>query len=99
MSEAASGHANIPAQTKETAATANLIGYSLVVLDDLGPLPPALEANLQRFVSGGKSMFVALGPASVAMATIPVEGDPIQAGASFASRASPSARRSPRLEL
>ncbi len=73
-------------QRPETAATANLIAYSLVVLDDLGPLPPALEANLQRFVSSGKSMFVALGPASVAMATIPVEGDPIQAGASFASR-------------
>ena len=72
-------------QKPETAATANLAGYSLVVLDDLGPLPPGLEENLQRYMNPGKSMLVVLGPASVAMAKVPVEGDPIQA-ASYAGR-------------
>jgi hypothetical protein len=73
-------------QRPETAATANLAGYSLVVLDDLGPLPPGLEENLQRYVSPGKSLLVVLGPASVAMPKIPVEGDPILPGTSYAGR-------------
>ncbi len=73
-------------QRPETATTANLVSYSLVVLDDLGPLPPGLEENLQRFVSSGKSMLVILGPASVAVTKIPVEGDTILAGGSFAAR-------------
>lgn len=72
-------------QRPETAATANLAGYALIVLDDLGPLPPGLEENLQRYVNPGKSMLVVLGPASVAMTKVPVEGDPIQA-ANYASR-------------
>ncbi len=72
-------------QRPETAATANLAGYSLIVLDDLGPLPPGLEENLQRYVNPGKSLLVVLGPASVAMAKVPVEGDPIEA-ASYAAR-------------
>jgi hypothetical protein len=73
-------------QRPETAATANLAGYSLIVLDDLGPLPPGLEENLQRYVNPGKSLLVVLGPASVAMSKVPVEGDPIQPGASYAAR-------------
>ncbi len=73
-------------QKPETAATANLAGYALVVLDDLGPLPPGFEENLQRYVTPGKSLLVVLGPASVAMAKVPVEGDPIQPGASYAAR-------------
>src|SRR5579863_7237064 len=73
-------------QRPETAATANLAGYALVVLDDLGPLPPGLEENLQRYVNPGKSLLVVLGPASVAMPKVPVEGDPIQPGASYAAR-------------
>jgi len=73
-------------QRPETAATANLAGYSLIVLDDLGPLPPGLEENLQRYVNPGKSLLVVLGPASVAMPKVPVEGDPIQPGASYAAR-------------
>lgn len=72
-------------QRPETAATASLVGYSLVVLDDLGPLPPGMEENLQRYVTSGKSLLVVLGPASVAMPKVPVEGDPIQA-ANYASR-------------
>lgn len=72
-------------QRPETAATAQLNGYALVVLDDLGPLPPGLEDNLQRYVKAGKSLLVALGPASVAMPKVPVEGDPIQAS-NYASR-------------
>lgn len=72
-------------QRPETAASASLIGYALVVLDDLGPLPPGLEENLQRYVNSGKSLLVVLGPSSVAMAKVPVEGDPIQAS-NYASR-------------
>lgn len=70
----------------EVATTANLAGYSLVVLDDLGPLPPGLEENLAKYVNAGKSMLVILGPASVAMAKVPVEGDAILTGGSYASR-------------
>ncbi len=72
-------------QRPETAATASLAGYAMVVLDDLGQLPPGLEENLQKFVTPGKSIFIVLGPASVAMTKVPVEGDPIQA-ANYASR-------------
>jgi len=72
-------------QRPETATTANLAGYALVVLNDLGPLPPGLEENLQRYVTPGKSLLVVLGPASVAMPKVPVEGDPIQA-TSYAAR-------------
>lgn len=72
-------------QRPETAATASLAGYAMVVLDDLGPLPPGMEENLQKFVNPGKSIFIILGPASVAMTKVPVEGDPIQA-ANYASR-------------
>jgi hypothetical protein len=73
-------------QRPETAATMSLAGYALVVLDDLGPLPPGLEENLQRYVSPGKSLLVVLGPASVEMPKVPVEGDPIQPGSSYAAR-------------
>jgi hypothetical protein len=73
-------------QRPETAATANLAGYALIVLDDLGPLPPGLEENLQRYVNPGKSMLVVLGPASVAMTKVPVEGDPILPASSYAAR-------------
>jgi hypothetical protein len=73
-------------QRPETAATMSLAGYALVVLDDLGPLPPGLEENLQRYVSPGNSLLVVLGPASVAMPKVPVEGDPIQAAPSYAAR-------------
>ncbi len=72
-------------QRPETAATAALAGYSMVVLDDLGPLPAGLEENLQRYVSSGKSLMVILGPFSVAMAKVPVEGDAIRAS-NLASR-------------
>lgn len=72
-------------QRPEVAANAQLAGYAMVVLDDLGPLPPGLEDNLQRYVSGGKSLMVFLGPASVAMQKVPVEGDAIQAS-NYASR-------------
>lgn len=73
-------------QRPEVAATANLNGYSLVVLDDLGPLPSGLEDNLTKYVNSGKSMLVILGPASVATTKVPVEGDPIQTGGSYAAR-------------
>jgi hypothetical protein len=73
-------------QRPETAAAANLAPYSLVVLDDLGPLPPGLEENLQRYVTPGKSLLVVLGPASVEMTKVPVEGDPILPASSYAAR-------------
>ena len=72
-------------QRPETAATAQLSGYAMVVLNDLGPLPSGLEENLQRYVNTGKSLLVVLGPASVAMPKVPVEGDSIQAS-NLASR-------------
>jgi Aerotolerance regulator N-terminal len=73
-------------QRPETAATMSLAGYAMIVLDDLGPLPPGFEENLQRFVTPGKSMLVVLGPASVAMNKVPVEGDTILPATSYAAR-------------
>ncbi|HEY1758734.1 MAG TPA: BatA domain-containing protein [Bryobacteraceae bacterium] len=73
-------------QRPETAATMSLAGYALVVLNNLGPLPPGLEENLERYVNPGKSLLIVLGPASVAMTKVPVEGDPILPASSYAAR-------------
>jgi len=41
----------------EVAATADLTKYAVVVLNDLGSLPSGLEQSLQKYVSGGGSLF------------------------------------------
>ncbi|HEY2843091.1 MAG TPA: BatA domain-containing protein [Bryobacteraceae bacterium] len=69
----------------EVAATANLAGYAVVVLDDVGQLPQGLEASLQKYVSAGGSLLEAIGPGSVALSRAPVLDEAIE-GTRYASR-------------
>ena len=63
----------------EQAAGIALSHYAFVVLSDLSSLAPALEESLRRYVTGGGSVLIALGPASAAMAKVPLIDEPIQA--------------------
>jgi hypothetical protein len=69
----------------EQAANQQLSHYAMVVLSDLGSLPPGFEDSLKKYVSGGGSVLVALGPSSAALAKVPVTDDPIQTS-SYAGR-------------
>jgi hypothetical protein len=69
----------------EQAGNLPLANYALIVLSNLGSLPPGFEDSLKRYVSGGGSMLVILGPASVAMQRVPVLDEPIQ-GSLYAAR-------------
>src|SRR5579862_1874102 len=62
----------------DAAATANLAGVVLVVLSDVGTLPPSLESALDHYVAGGGSVLESLGPASVAMPRAPVLDEAIE---------------------
>ena len=56
-----------------------------MVLSDINAMPAGLENSLRAYVNGGGSLLVALGPASAALAHVPVSGEAIQ-GSSYASR-------------
>jgi len=73
------GGFQVDSQRPEAAAVATLSNFAFVVLSDLGVVPPALEAALQRYVSGGGSVFVVLGPSSALLPRVPVLDEPIQA--------------------
>lgn len=74
-------------QRPEVAAGANLQNYALVVLNDLGTLPGALNASLERYVNGGGGLLIALGPNSAVMPRVPVANLPIDSNARYAARA------------
>ncbi len=57
---------------------ANLSNYAVVVLNDLGTLPSGFEDSLNRYVMGGGSVFVALGPASAQLPRVPVDDEAIE---------------------
>lgn len=65
----------------EQAASQQLSNYAVVVLSDIGSLPGGFEDALKRYVSGGGSVLVALGPASAALPRVPVLDEPIQTSA------------------
>ena len=69
----------------EVAATSDLSKYAVVVLNDLGSMPPGLEQSLQKYVSSGGSLFESIGPGSVALPRAPVLDEAID-GTSYASR-------------
>ena len=69
----------------EVASGATLTNYALVVLSDLGNVPALLDAALQRYVTGGGSVLVALGPAAAVLPRVPVLDEAIQ-NSSYASR-------------
>src|SRR5579872_611657 len=69
----------------EQAASQQLSNYALVILSDLGSIPANLEDALKRYVSGGGSVLIALGPSSAALPRVPVLDEPIQTS-SYAGR-------------
>jgi hypothetical protein len=69
----------------EQAANQQLAHYAMVVLSDLGSMPADLEDALKKYVSGGGSVFIALGPSSAALPRVPVLDESIQAS-SYAGR-------------
>jgi len=70
----------------DVAANSDLSKYAVVVLNDLGSMPPGLDSALQKYVSNGGSLFEALGAASVvAFPRAPVLDEAID-GTSYASR-------------
>jgi hypothetical protein len=69
----------------DVAATADLSKYAVVVLNDIGSLPSGLEQSLEKYVSGGGSLFESIGPGSVALPRAPVLDEAIE-GTSYASR-------------
>lgn len=63
----------------EVASTATLSKYGFIVLSDLGGIPPGFDAALERYVSNGGSVLVALGPAAAVLPRVPVLDEAIQA--------------------
>lgn len=56
----------------QQAANQSLSKYAFVVLSDVSALPSGLEDSLKKYVSGGGSLFIAMGPASARMSRVPV---------------------------
>lgn len=67
------------------AAQADLSRYAMVVLSDLGTVPDRLNSALEEYVTGGGSVFVVLGPNSVALERAPVLDEVIE-GSRYAAR-------------
>ncbi|MBM3761149.1 MAG: polysaccharide deacetylase [Acidobacteria bacterium] len=92
------------------AAAANLSNYAFVVLNDPGVNIKGIETTLRKYVESGGTIWIAAGPQSAAMPTIPVAGF-TSGGSKVASRGTwrffapanvdptfPSLRRTGRLE-
>ena len=56
----------------DQAANLSLSKYAFVILSDVGSFPPTLEDSLKKYVAGGGSLLVALGPSSVVLRHVPV---------------------------
>jgi hypothetical protein len=69
----------------EVAATSDLSKFAVIVLNDLGSLPPGFEQSLQKYVSAGGSLLESIGPGSVALPRAPVLDEAIE-GTRYASR-------------
>ena len=65
-------------QRPESATAANLANYAFVVLNDVASVPASLESSLTRYVTGGGSLLVVLGPASAVLPRVPVLDEAIQ---------------------
>lgn len=64
-------------QRPEVASTTTLNPYAVIVLNDPGILPGGLGDSLQRYVNGGGSLLIALGPSSVTSPRVPVADESI----------------------
>src|SRR5579864_2218744 len=63
----------------EVASAATLSNYAFIVLSDLGSIPSGFDTALERYVSNGGSVLVALGPAAAVLPRVPVLDEAIQA--------------------
>ena len=75
----------LEAMRAEQAANVPLSNYAFIVLSDVGSLALGFEDSLKKYVSGGGGLLIALGPASAAMAKVPVLDEAIQ-GSTYAGR-------------
>lgn len=75
----------LEAMTPVAAANADLSRYAMVVLNDVGQVPPTLEASLNNWVQKGGGLFEVLGTGSVAMPRAPVLDEAIE-GSNMATR-------------
>ncbi|MEQ1946273.1 MAG: BatA domain-containing protein [Bryobacteraceae bacterium] len=81
------GAFQLDAQTADSAAAiADLSKYAFVVLSDVGTVPGGLANSLNRFVNGGGSLLIALGPASAVQPRVPVMDEAIESS-NYATRA------------
>lgn len=60
--------------TYETSSAPNLSNAAFVVLADPGALAPGLEASLKQYVQKGGSVWIAAGPFTGALSTLPILG-------------------------
>ncbi|HTD43173.1 MAG TPA: BatA domain-containing protein [Bryobacteraceae bacterium] len=62
----------------EVASAATLSNYAFIVLSDVGSLPSGFNDALERYVTTGGSVLVALGPAAAVLPRVPVLDEAIQ---------------------
>ncbi|MDX1984983.1 MAG: BatA domain-containing protein [Bryobacteraceae bacterium] len=86
LESASEGAFAVEPVTVDQAANIGLSKYGFVVLSDTGPLPPAFEQTLQKYVREGGALLVALGPSSAGQRKVPVLDQPI-VESRYASRA------------
>jgi hypothetical protein len=60
--------------------------YAVVILSDVGPLPPSFEEALKKYVRGGGSVWISAGPATASRPRIPVFDEAV-VESRYASRA------------
>jgi hypothetical protein len=77
IDSAADAGFDVEAVTPEQATNLPLDKYSYAVLSSVGSIPDSLEGRLKEYVSAGRGLFIALGPASVARGRVPVTGDKV----------------------
>lgn len=85
LEASAEGAFTMEARTSDQVAGLSPANYAFVVLSDPGSLTPDFEATLKRWVTGGGSVWIALGPATAALPKVPVTGDPLS-GSRYAAR-------------
>lgn len=85
LEASAEGAFAMEARTAEQTAGLTPANYAFVVLSDPGALPADFESALQRWVTGGGAVWIALGPNTAPLAKVPVTGDPLS-GSRYAAR-------------
>jgi hypothetical protein len=68
---------DLEAVTPDQAVNLPLDKYAFAVLSAVGAAPEALEGRLRDYVSSGRGLLIALGPASLVRGRVPVTGDKI----------------------